>query len=56
LDVGKHSETLEEVVIYRALYGNYDIWVRPLKMFAEDVEVNGKKQKRFIIFQPIKNP
>lgn len=48
LGVGRHSETLEEVVIYRALYAPYDTWVRPLKMFLEEVIVEGLKQPRFV--------
>jgi hypothetical protein len=47
LGVAKHSETLEETVVYKALYGNHDLWVRPLKMFMEDVEIDGKKIPRF---------
>lgn len=47
IDVAKNSESLEDMVIYKALYGDSGIWVRPLKMFLEDVEVNGKIQKRF---------
>ena len=43
----RHSETLEDMVIYKALYGDFGIWVRPLKMFLEDIEVNSKIQKRF---------
>ena len=43
----RHSETLEDMVIYKALYSDFGIWVRPLNMFLEDVEVNGKIQKRF---------
>lgn len=45
----KHSETLEDMVIYEALYDNprSKIWVRPLKMFFEKVEINGKKVPRF---------
>lgn len=45
--VGKHTETLEDVVIYRALYGDFGIWVRPLKMFIEKVEIDGKLVDRF---------
>lgn len=47
LGVAEHSETMEELVVYRALYDNHDLWVRPLKMFIEKVEVNGKKVPRF---------
>lgn len=47
LDVGKDSESLEEVVIYKALYGDGQIWIRPLKMFLGKVELNGKKVPRF---------
>jgi hypothetical protein len=43
----RHSETLEDMVIYKALYGDFGLWVRPLKMFLEDIKVNGKIQKRF---------
>lgn len=41
------SETLEEMVVYRALYGDGKIWVRPLSMWNETVERDGKTQKRF---------
>ena len=47
LMVAKHSETEEEMVVYRALYGEYDTWVRPLTMFTEKVEVNGEMVDRF---------
>ena len=43
----RHSETLEELVVYRALYGDFDLWVRPKKMFLEDIEIEGKKMPRF---------
>ncbi len=47
LAVAKHSETLEEMVIYQDLYGSCDIWVRPKNMFLEDIERDGKIFKRF---------
>jgi len=47
LGIAKHSETLEEFVVYKALYGEGELWVRPLKIFLEEVESNGKKVKRF---------
>jgi cyclomaltodextrinase / maltogenic alpha-amylase / neopullulanase len=47
IGIAKHSETLEELVVYRALYGSNDLWVRPIGMFIEDVEVDGKKVVRF---------
>ncbi|THJ24291.1 MAG: DUF1653 domain-containing protein [Nitrospira sp. CG24D] len=45
--VAKHSETEEEVVVYRALYGERGLWVRPLVMFLETVVVEGRPQPRF---------
>ena len=45
--VARHSETMEEVVVYRALYGEGGLWVRPLSMFMEEVEVEGKRIPRF---------
>ncbi|MEK7623545.1 MAG: DUF1653 domain-containing protein [Patescibacteria group bacterium] len=47
IGMAKHSETLEKLVVYRALYGEHDLWVRPLKMFLEEVEIEGKKVLRF---------
>lgn len=47
IDIARHSESLEDMVVYRALYGDFKLWVRPLKMFLEDIEINGELQKRF---------
>jgi hypothetical protein len=47
IDTVRHSETEEELVLYRALYGSKDLWVRPLAMFTEDVLVHGKPVARF---------
>ncbi len=47
IDVAKHSETDEELVVYRALYGEFGLWVRPVDMFCEQVEVGGKVIPRF---------
>ncbi|OHA79092.1 MAG: hypothetical protein A2V96_01890 [Candidatus Yonathbacteria bacterium RBG_16_43_6] len=48
LDVVLHSETLEEMVVYRALYDEKITWVRPRAMFFEEVEKEGKKVSRFV--------
>ena len=47
IGIAKHSETLEEMVVYRALYGDGGIWVRPAAMWNETVERNGKSFQRF---------
>ncbi|MFZ0565317.1 MAG: DUF1653 domain-containing protein [Chlamydiales bacterium] len=47
ISIGRNSETLEEVVIYRALYGDRDVWMRPLSMFVENVEIEGESVPRF---------
>lgn len=49
IGIARHSETLEELVVYKALYQTEgkNLWVRPLKMFLEEVEIDGKKMKRF---------
>ena len=47
LYVAKHSETLEEMVVYRALYGDGGVWVRPAAMWNEHVERDGYSGPRF---------
>ena len=47
LGVARHSETLEELVVYRQEYGDRGLWVRPAVMFAETVTVDGKAMPRF---------
>jgi hypothetical protein len=52
LGIATHSETLEELVVYKALYeiegkGKDSIWVRPKGMFEEDIEIDGAIRKRF---------
>lgn len=45
--IARHSETEEPMVVYRALYGDGDVWVRPLTMFTDTVVRDGKAQPRF---------
>ena len=47
IGIAKHSETLEEMVVYKALYGDGGLWVRPASMWDETVERDGKIFKRF---------
>ena len=47
LGVARHSETLEELVVYRAEYGERGLWVRPAAMFTETVMVDGQPVPRF---------
>ena len=49
LYVAKHSETLEPMVVYQALYGEQGIWVRPASMWNETVLVDGKEVARFTL-------
>jgi len=45
--VAKHSESLEEMVVYRALYGEGEVWVRPLSMWNDMIDIGDKTVKRF---------
>ena len=47
LDVATHTETNEDFVVYRALYGEYRLWIRPLPMFVESVTVEREVIPRF---------
>ena len=49
IGIARHSETLEEMVVYKALYqtDGENLWVRPLKMFTEEITIDGITLKRF---------
>jgi hypothetical protein len=47
IGIATHSETLEKLVVYQKLYDDYSLWIRPLAMFIENVEVNGETIPRF---------
>jgi hypothetical protein len=47
IGTARHSETLEPMTLYRALYGERGLWVRPAAMFGEEVEIAGVRQPRF---------
>jgi hypothetical protein len=49
----RHSETLEHHVVYRALYGDYELWVRPLEMFKETITYEEKVMPRFELITPL---
>ena len=49
--IARHSETLEPMVVYRPLYNQTGLWVRPFTMFFEQVEVNGMLQPRFALIE-----
>ena len=53
IGLARHSETQEEMVIYRALYGDFGLWVRPVSMWNETVERDGKTYKRFTFIEPM---
>ena len=47
IGVAKHSETLQELVVYQALYGEMGLWARPKTMFLERIQKDGKEIERF---------
>lgn len=47
LGIGRHSESLEELVVYQALNGENEIWIRPIEMFIETLSINGQSLPRF---------
>lgn len=47
LHVARHSEDLTNYVVYQALYGDFGVWIRPLDMFLEKIEVMGQEKLRF---------
>ncbi|PCH61832.1 MAG: hypothetical protein COC19_04035 [SAR86 cluster bacterium] len=51
IDIARHSENQEEFVVYRALYGEGGLWIRPLSMFVETIERDGVQMKRFALIE-----
>jgi hypothetical protein len=47
--IARHSESEEQLVVYQALYGDYGLWVRPLSLFLQTVEVDGEQVPRFAL-------
>lgn len=51
IDIVRHSENQQYMVLYQALYGDHGLWVRPLQMFIEEIEVEGQKRPRFELIE-----
>ena len=51
LSIAYHSETLEIMVVYRALYADHNVWVRPASMWNDIIDVNGVKTPRFTLIR-----
>lgn len=52
IDCARHTETEEEFVVYRALYGERGLWIRPKAMFVESVIIGGTTTPRFLLIEP----
>ncbi len=53
MGIARHSESLEEMVVYRALYNDFGIWVRPKAMFSESIMLDNKLTPRFTFIRPL---
>lgn len=53
IDIAKHSETCEDMVVYRALYGEHGLWVRPAAMWTETVDRDGYHGPRFVYIEDL---